>query len=517
MRGRIKALLDTGLVAGVIAGAIAALAMLALRFAIGAPSLQELIVDKLLSYLPPRVFEFLLERFYELGKPLAVLGATGLLAIAGGPAGVAFQWAMRRLSDAPRRWWLLSGLLLGAVLWLLAGLVLTPLLGFGVFGAGVTGGSVGFSLATFIATAVYGLTAAWITRPASQAAPASLAPAPGMTRRAFLSRAAFWIVVIGAVGFGARALASGASRMAGSLVPSRDAGVLPPEVTPNDRFYKVSKNFVDPEVDGGAWRLRIVGMVDHPLTLTLDELRALPATEHYQTLECISNPVGGDLVSNALWRGVRLRDILEQAGLRPDVARVTFRSADGYTESLPIDDAMRPEVLIAYEMNGVPLPHDHGFPARVLIPGRYGMKGPKWLEEIGMTDDSGYRGYWEQRGWDDRAEVMTTSQTLAPATGTSLPLEAAVIGGIAFSGDKGVSRVEFSADGGQTWHAATLRPALSPYTWVLWTADWRPPQPGRYQLAVRASDSGGVEQDPQRRDPAPSGATGYHIITVVVA
>ncbi|MBM3946314.1 MAG: molybdopterin-binding oxidoreductase [SAR202 cluster bacterium] len=512
---RIKSILDMGFGAGLIAGAIAALAMLALRFALGVPSVQELIVEKSLSNLSPRAFEFLLERFYSLGKPLAVLGTTVALAAAGGPAGVALQRALGRLPASLRRWWLLSGMLFGIALWLLVSLALTPLLGYGLFGANVTGGAASYSLATLVATALYGLAFARITRAPPAAASPTHQISTGMTRRAFLSHAAFWIVVVGAVGFGVRSLASGVLTVARSRVSPRDAGVLPLEITPNDRFYKVSKNFVDPEVDGVSWRLRIGGMVDNPAALTLAQLRSMPAVEHYQTLECISNPVGGDLTSNALWRGVSLRDLLDQAGVKPGALRITFRSADGYTETLPLDDAMRPEVLIAYEMNGVPLNTDHGFPARVLIPGRYGMKGPKWLEEIGTTDDPDLRGYWEQRGWDDRAEVKTTSQTLVPATGTTMPVEAAIIGGIAFSGDKGISQVEFSDDGGKTWHRGSVRPALSPYTWVLWTAEWRPPEPGRYRLSVRAYDAKGTEQDPQRRDPAPSGATGYHIITAV--
>lgn len=516
MLGRVRRLLDRGLGAGLVAGFAAALAMVALRFAIGAPSLQELIVDKLLSFLPPRAFEFLLQRFYELGKPLAVLGTTLLLTFMGGLVGLAFGWGIGRAPGWARRWWLLSGLLFGLGLWVLLSVAMTPLLGGGFWGARVPGGAAGFSLASFIATCGYGLILSRLMRPAPEALGPDAATPAGMTRRAFLGRAALWIVAIGAVGFGVRALVSGAGRLAGSRVSTRDAGILPPEVTPTERFYKVSKNFVDPEVDGRSWRLHVTGMVDRAMTLTLDELRALPAVERYQTLECVSNPVGGDLISNAIWKGVPLRDLLQSAGLKPNVARVTFRSADGYTESLPLDDAVRPEILIAYEMNGEPLPSDHGFPARVLIPDRYGMKGPKWLEEIGTTGDKDYRGYWEERGWDDRAEVKTTSQALVPADGTVVPVEAAVIGGIAFSGAKGIAQVEVSADGGKTWRKATLKPALSPYTWVLWTAEWKPPAPGRYKLTVRAEDASGIPQISAPHDPAPSGATGYHTITVQV-
>ncbi|MSQ12563.1 MAG: molybdopterin-binding oxidoreductase [Dehalococcoidia bacterium] len=401
-------------------------------------------------------------------------------------------------------------------MWVLLSVALVPLLGGGFWGAGVPGGVVGFSLSSFIATCGYGLMLSRLMHPAPEAlGPDATTPA-GMTRRTFLGRAAFWIVAIGAVGFGVRALVSGAGRVAGSPVSTRDAGALPSEVTPTERFYKVSKNFVDPKVDGKGWRLQVTGMVDRAMSLTLDELRALPAVEHYQALECVSNPVGGDLIGNAAWKGVPLRDLLQSAGLKPNVARMTFRSADGYTESLPLEDAMRPEILIAYEMNGEPLRNDHGFPAHVLIPDRYGMKSPKWLEEIGTTSDKNYRGYWEERGWDDRAEVKTTSQALVPADGTVVPVEASVIGGIAFSGAKGITQVEVSANGGKSWQKATLKPALSPYTWVLWTVEWEPTAPGRYKLTVRAEDGKGVPQISTPHDPAPSGATGYHVIDVKV-
>ncbi|MSQ11313.1 MAG: hypothetical protein EXR48_01225 [Dehalococcoidia bacterium] len=513
---RARRLLDRGLGAGLLAGLTAALGMMALRFAVGAPSLQELISEKLLAYLSPQAFEFLLEQFWSLGKTFAVLGVTAALTASGGVLGLAYGWSRDRLppwvpvSGGAR---LLTGLSLGLILWALTSMVLVPLLGGGVWGNKVPGGAGGFSLVTFLSTGLYGVLLVWLM-PKKQ--PELVPTETGMTRRAFLGRAVTWMVILGAAGFGIRALASSAARMAGSTVSVRDAGAIPPEITPNDRFYHVSKNFVDPEVNGATWKLQVDGIVDSPYTLTLEELRAVPAVEQTVTLECISNLVGGDLISNARWKGVPLRALLERAGLQPGVVRVTFRSADGYTESIPLEEAMRPEVMVAYEMNGVPLPSDHGYPARIIYPNHFGMKGPKWLKQIATTDDAGVRGYWERQGWDDWAEVLTTSQVLAPADGIQVPIGATLVGGLAFSGAKGISRVEFSDDGGRTWLPARLKPALSPYSWAFWTTEWKPAAPGRHRLAVRTYAADGAPQEQQPHDAAPSGATGYHIVDVVV-
>jgi DMSO/TMAO reductase YedYZ molybdopterin-dependent catalytic subunit len=489
--------------------------MLALRFALGTPSLQEVIAERLLALLSPAAFEFLLERTYQLGKPLSVLGVSVLLALSGGALGLAWGRFVPRLPDAMVRWRWLTGIVAGVVLWVLASIALVPLLGGGLWGSAVPNGGWLFPLVLLAGCAVYGLALSALTlrvQPAPDAAP----PGQGITRRALLTRAITWAAVIGIAGLGIRSLVSGAARMAGSAVSSRDAGVIPPDITPTERFYHVSKNFVDPEVNGATWRLRVEGLMDAPYTLTLDELRSLPGHEEYITLECISNPVGGDLISTAHWRGVRLRDLLERAGLQKSAARVTFASADGYTESLPVQDAMRPEIMVAFAMNGEPLTQSHGFPARVLIPGRYGMKGPKWLERISATEDGNYRGYWEQRGWSDTAVVRATSQVLAPASGVTLTLEPMRVGGVAFSGSRGVSRVEFSADNGKTWRQAELRPALSPYTWRIWTHEWTPDMTGLHKLVVRAYELNGTPQEQAYSNPAPSGATGYHQIDVVV-
>jgi DMSO/TMAO reductase YedYZ molybdopterin-dependent catalytic subunit len=292
---------------------------------------------------------------------------------------------------------------------------------------------------------------------------------------------------------------------------------LPPEVTPNDKFYVVSKNApgLDPRLDAKKWTLEITGLVARPLKLTYDEIRAMPAVVRYHTLECISNEVGGDLIGNALWKGVRFRDLIARAGgVSPRAVRFALRCADGYSEGIPVADAMMPDVMLAYEMNGVPLPPQHGFPVRMLIPGLFGLKNPKWLTKIEAVSTD-FTGYWQASGWSDEAVVKTMSAFRVPSR-RDVPSGEVEVGGIAYSGDRGIQQVEVSVDGGKTWIRAQTKPPLGPYTWVLWAALWKPDGPGVYTLKVRARDGVGVMQTAHESPTLPDGATGYHTIRVRV-
>jgi DMSO/TMAO reductase YedYZ molybdopterin-dependent catalytic subunit len=285
-------------------------------------------------------------------------------------------------------------------------------------------------------------------------------------------------------------------------------------VTPAAHFYVVSKNIIDPTVDAATWHLRVVGMVDRPLDLRYADLLALPAQRRYQTLECISNEVGGTLMSNGHWTGVQLGDLLRRAGIQPGATVVNFTSVDGYTENMPIDKALLPETLLAYQLNDAPLAPKHGFPARILGTGTYGMKNPKWLTEIAVGR-SAAPGFWEQQGWDAAAIVKTTSRIDQPGDGSTMS-GPSVIAGLAFAGDRGIQRVEVSTDGGATWEAARLIPPLGPSTWVFWQYTWSPAQDGPYQLVVRATDGQGQLQTSIATDTYPDGATGYDQIRVGV-
>ena len=298
---------------------------------------------------------------------------------------------------------------------------------------------------------------------------------------------------------------SGPSPAAGDRAFARIAG-LTPEITPVPWFYVVDKELIDPVIDASTWGLSVRGLVERPLRLSYAELLSLPAVERYQTLECISNEVGGGLMSTALWTGVPLPLILHRARLRPKATTVVFRCAGGYSESLPLDKAMEDTTLIAIGMNRRALPRSHGFPARLLSVGTYGMKNPKWLTDIEVVDHP-YVGYWEARGWAAGAPVATTSRIDVPSDGATVE-GMATVAGVAFAGDRGVSRVEVSADGGGTWHKAQLKTPLSPYTWRLWMYTWRPQESGSRSLGVRAVDGAGTPQASVAAAPFPSGATG---------
>ena len=342
---------------------------------------------------------------------------------------------------------------------------------------------------------------------------------PG-SRAAISRRAVLTGVGTVAVGFAGAWLTRGLTRRATFGTFGYDGlqtrGPALDAVTPNDEFYVVTKNLIDPRIDAGSWRLSVDGLVDRPRTYRFEDIAALPAVDQPTTLECISNPVGGGLMSNAVWRGVPLRTVLEVAGGRPSASRAVFHAADGYVHTTSIDTAMNPATLLAYRMNGVSLPHRHGYPVRLIVPGTYGEVSVKWVDRIELVDVA-VEGYYERQGW--RAQyVNTTSRIDQPSKNRTIPLgTVAPIRGVAFAGNRGVSRVEVSTDGGLTWSPARIEYTGGLLTWVLWAYDWRPPAAGEYQLTVRATDGTGAAQDPRDHGSAPSGATGYHRVPVLVA
>jgi DMSO/TMAO reductase YedYZ molybdopterin-dependent catalytic subunit len=230
---------------------------------------------------------------------------------------------------------------------------------------------------------------------------------------------------------------------------------------------------------------------------------------------CISNEVGGDLIGNAHWRGVKLGWLLEQAGVRPEATRAMFTAADNYKDGVHIERALHPDALLAWEMNGEPLRREHGFPARLLIPGIYGMENVKWLTGITLAQDDS-KGYWQVRGWDEQPSYRTMSRIDVPRARTTLPAGPIDVAGVTFAGDRGVRQVQVSTDGGQSWREAELKPGLSPYTWQLWRARVEP-QPGIRDIRVRATDGAGQLQVAAEAPPFPSGATGNHTVSIFIA
>jgi DMSO/TMAO reductase YedYZ molybdopterin-dependent catalytic subunit len=291
--------------------------------------------------------------------------------------------------------------------------------------------------------------------------------------------------------------------------------------TPNGNFYITSYGGT-PAVDADAWRLRITGLVKHPLVLSYGDIRAMAPVNEMLTLECISNPPNGDAISNANWTGVRLAPLLERAGVKGSAVYAAMRAADGYYTGVPTDEMMRPENFLPYLMNSVPLPPAHGFPLRIFIPGKYGMKQPKWLTEIRFVD-SRFTGYWEGRGWSNSAWRKVNSGFFSPRLPGSffdifaraVPVKAPVdIVGWALAGPSGIKRVQVSTGDGRNWHDARLN-SNSPYVWTVWKYRFAPAAPGEFQVRVRATSGDGVTQpvsDPQ----SGSGMSGQPTMTLKV-
>jgi DMSO/TMAO reductase YedYZ molybdopterin-dependent catalytic subunit len=286
---------------------------------------------------------------------------------------------------------------------------------------------------------------------------------------------------------------------------------LPDGVTPQAEFYSISKNLeaFDPKLSADAWRLALKGLVKTPREYTLSELRGRPAQNLELTLVCISNAVGGGLIGNAIWTGFPFKSLLDEVGIHPEARYVIWRAADGYVESLPLAQALEQDVLLVYGMNGEALSHKHGFPLRVLIPNRLGMKQPRWITEIELSATD-VTGYWVERGWSKTAFVGTMSRIDAPQEGAVNQQASSItqIKGIAFAGTRTITRVEVSTDGGQQWRAAELLPRRSKYAWQQWRTPWTP-RPGSHQLVVRAY-ADGVLQSEQQRDALPEASSGWH-------
>ncbi len=502
-----------GFQAGLVAGAAAGLVMLVARVVLGVTTIPELVADELTILIPPTVFAVILDNLLFFAKPLLIGTIVVAQLLICGAIGALYARALDplRSPDPSERWSL--ALALSGLIWVLTVVGLYPLVGAGFLGASLSVGAATASATILVAAVVFAYSLASIVDWTPVAAVAA-GEGVSLRRRAVLRTLGWGAVVVTAGAFVVRGGSLVAANAAAALSARQPVGKLPPAVTPNSDFYTVSKNLADPVVDESTWTLQITGLVGKPITLSYQQLTSLPAVEQYTTLECISNVVGGNLISNAKWRGVPFRSLLAMASPKPGVRKVKLTGADGYEDSVTFDRAMNDENLLAWEMNGDKLPTAHGFPARLLVPGIYGMKNVKWLTKIELIDYD-FQGYWQVRGWSDQAHVKEMSRIDLPSENETLTAGPVEVGGIAFSGDRGISKVELSVDGGKTWKQAILKQALGPYTWVLWTYDWAAPV-GKQSLLVRAVDRSGRLQNPALADTLPGGASGYDSIVVNV-
>ncbi|MEW6544348.1 MAG: molybdopterin-dependent oxidoreductase [Nitrospirota bacterium] len=286
--------------------------------------------------------------------------------------------------------------------------------------------------------------------------------------------------------------------------------------TPNAKFYVV--NYMDSpfnvsrDVNVEQWRVHVKGEVKKPVSLGWRDILNRDAFDQVVTLMCIDTLPGGDSLGNAQWRGISLKQLLEDVGADEETARdVVFRAADGYEDSIPFARAVQDDVMLAYLMNGEKLPKEHGFPLRLIVPGLYGIKNVKWITEIEVYNGD-FKGYWQRKGWTDDGTIKIFSRIDSPGHYQALKGPEQTFRGIAFGGPNSIAKVELSFDGGKTWQQTELEPPMSPYSWVIWNHRWRPPKAGKFQVVVRATDTKGQLQIAEIVRPQPAGASGYHTI-----
>jgi DMSO/TMAO reductase YedYZ molybdopterin-dependent catalytic subunit len=503
-----------GLLAGFVAAVLMTAAMLLLAtFGVATPLV--IIGDRLSVFIPPGPFLSLMGKVggYNHLKQLGVGSTIAGQLVVGAIGGAILALFVRRSPDRiPAIWTMLVFVLLPVVVFAIA---LWPVLGTSYIGLPIQVARlvtlIGFALCVllFERTLIAGFRFLATERTGKRDHEFT----PAMGRRAF---------VLGAIGLAATgggiALARRLYRVAAfSYDGTQYKGSIVQPITPNDLFYCVTKNVVDPKVDVDLWHLEIGGLVQNPATWRFQDLMGFKATTQETTLMCISNGLDAGLMSNAVWKGLPLRNLLDQAGVLSGAARVRLHGVDNYTDTVPLEKAMDPTTLLAYEMNGAPLPDRHGYPMRVVVPGYFGEKNVKWVTEIEVTDANA-KGFYEAQGWGPDFIVPTRSRIDVPDDWAFVSLGKLMapieVKGIAYGGDRGISRVEVSFDDGQTWSDAEIYYSGGKLAWSLWKAQWTPAMAGDYALVVRATDGEGEVQEREEDRGSFSGVSGLHRINV---
>jgi len=498
--------------AGVAAGAAAlGVAELLAGLVPGASSPIIAIGDLVISLQPPGAKQFVVELFGEADKLLLNL----LIAVVGLAATAGLGVLARTRPGLARLGFLAFGLL--------------------VLGAALRDPA-SEAVPTFIvAVAAVGVgigVCFWLLGLARRSATPRVAEMPAWERRRFLGTSLAVMGLAAGSGVIGRMLLErgrlGTTPQAAIPTPAATAAALPNGselgidgvatiITPNEDFYRIDTALLIPRPDMKTWRLKVTGRVDRPFELSYDELVAMPLFEQYVTIACVSNEVGGGLVGNALWRGVRLKDILERAGVQADATQIVGR-ADNFTVGFPTVWALADEreAMVAVAMNGEPLPPAHGFPARLIVPGLYGyVSATKWLTEIELTRLEDFDAYWIPLGWAKEAPILTQSRIDVPRNRERVNAGNVPIAGVAWAPDRGISAVEVQVDDGE-WQAADLSTPISDATWVQFVRRWDA-TPGEHTIRVRATDGAGELQTDERTPPAPDGARGHHVVQVEVA
>jgi DMSO/TMAO reductase YedYZ molybdopterin-dependent catalytic subunit len=489
---------------GILSGLVAALVLFAseliLRTAFGIGTIAELASDRIAPLTGIPLFFKLLNSLggYSHLKELGIV-ATFLAELAGGAAVGLLYAKLLKMATAGRARAATSGVVAFLLLVTIAGL--WPNLGTNYHGLPPSKALIVSVLKMLGVTALFVAALVWVD--------GMLEDVEGTEsdgrRRSF---------TIGAVATAAMAVSAGLlarfyAIAAYSYDGTENTGDDLPPVTPNDKFYQVTKNNVDPRPSLSDWAMELGGSVARPAVLHLSDLQAMHPVLQETTLQCISNQIGGGLNSNANWKGVPLKDILERAGASPGAKQVMFHGADGFIDDIPFEKAMDPNTLLVFEMNGVPLPHRHGFPVRMIVPGYVGEKSVKWLTKIEVREKPA-QGFYEQQGWGPQFTINNSSRF---DTKFDKPLhigQRTVIKGTAFAGDRGVKQVEVSTDNEKTWQSAEITYRGSDLVWVQWRFPWQPTTLGEVTLSVRCVDNQGGTQSGVDKGPAPNPATGYH-------
>ncbi len=481
-------------------------------FALGV-FLPEIAVDFAVGRTPGAIESFFIHTLGEGAKFLALLTALGVFLVLPGIYAVFFRRIQRWLTN---RWYVMAFYTLSSAAVLLV--FILPLLGAGFFGSATFVGPTLATLSQLLGAWIYAAVLDHILIDVAAEYPEGFS----LSRRQFLVGSALAVIATVLAFYGLASLAAQKGRLVFGSIQEMFAN----EVTPTPEFYVVTKNLIDPDlhpdVRADQWRLTVGGMVSNPASYAYAQLTGLAAVNEFVTLECVSNEVGGNLISTADWTGVRLSTLLQSAGVDPTADWVVFTCADGYTAAVPMPKAMNPATIVAFQMNGPnELTPAHGYPARIIVPGLYGMFHAKWLTKIEATRGE-YLGYWQQKGWtnsgyeangQENGRIHTTAIIATPRDGSVVGSQV-TIGGVAFAGDRGISAVELSIAGGP-WIVANLYPAKSGLTWRLWTFLWTPPASGSFKIVARAVDGAGTLQESTIESPFREGAKGYDSITLL--
>ena len=397
-------------------------------------------------------------------------------------------------------------------------IVLWPVLGTSYLGFPISSGGVitliGFALSVLVFERTLGASFHFLARPKPESAESEFTPEIG--RRALILSGLAVLLAGGGVGLIRKLWRAATFSYDGTQYKGR---VVQP-ITPNDLFYCVTKNVIDPRVNVDLWHLEVNGLVQNRATYRFQDLKGFNNVEQETTLMCISNGLDAGLMSNAVWKGITLSDLIDPAAPLAEAQRVRLYGLDNYTDTIPIEKALEPTTILAWGMNGADLPHRHGYPLRAIVPGYFGEKHVKWLTRIELTGPNA-KGFYETQGWGPDFITPTRSRIDVPDHESRFSLgqlggKSVEVKGIAFGGDRGISRVEISDDDGETWTDAKIIYPGTKLTWALWSHDWQPDDADDYRLVVRATDGEGEVQEFEEDRGWFSGVTGFHKIVVHV-